>query len=203
MNFLKSIVNLSFYNINNDKYNKYLNNLEKIQKIKYIKRYFQNKNIETNLFIKICNYLYGDIIEINFNKNYFYLFKDNCNLSCKINDFLIIYNNTGKYTFNIPIKYNKKFFYVIYNYLLYNTEDSIENILYNPKSLIYLKYKDDFNNKIILNLNYYELKELKEYISYFKMKVLDFKISMIIDIIDLSFKYPNIRNKNEKIIKFL
>jgi hypothetical protein len=166
--------NMDIQSVENMKKRKQINEI-----IKIVKQIFKDSNQEENLYRNIICYLFGDFIQVRFrfdNLNYFYFF----------------------------INYNKEYFNSIVNYLIYNkNKDNIGTLIYNSKSWLYLKDKDEYNNQLLLQYNFYKLKQFRKYVSFFKIKVLDFKVSAFIDIINLTLNvniHENIGQPLHKII---
>ena len=206
----KYIINKYNYiimDIDNKKYDHLKEKLIIYKRIKLIKNIFKHINQEERLYYNICSFLYGNFIEIRFkdnNTDCFYFFKNDIISSITLYKYFSIFEINNKRIFRLPISYNKQFFNLIINYLIYNNNtDNIGTLIYNPKSWLYLKDKDNFNNKILTSLNYYKLKQFKQYLSFFKIKVLEFKITAINDIIHMTL-HANIKNnKNLPIHKLI
>ena len=185
------------------KINKRNDTINIIKEIKYL---VQEHNLEKNLFKKISSFLYGDFIEIKFINHQdecFYFFRNDVISSETL---LKLFHNsidTGKIVFKLDIKYDKKFFNLLVKYLIYNdNKDNIGTMVYNSKSWLYLKDRDSFNNNIIFSMNHLELRLFQNYIKFFKIKVLDFKVSAILDIISICKKNTTQLDK-EPISKFI
>lgn len=205
---LDAIYNFFFtlQNINYEQYKIIEERKKTIKTIKIIKKLTKEKNIEKNLYRNISIFLFGDFIEILFldtkiNEKCFYFFRDDVLSSKTLYNFFNIYENTNKNKFKLNIKLDKYFFNIIINYLLYNkNRDNIGTMIYN-NSIIYLKDNDNFNNQLIFHFTYNELIKFQEYLKYFQIKVLDFKVSLVIDIFD-SLKYVDL-DQNIPLNKYL
>ena len=176
-----------------------------IKTIDEIKNITKEFNLESNLFKNISSFLYGDFIEVTFINNDFsyYLFKSDVISSETLLKLYYKHESDNKNIFKLNIEYDKRFFKLLINYLIYNdNKDNIGTMIYNSKSWLYLKDSDDFNNRIIFSLNYLELRRFQSYIRYFKVKVLDFKVNCVLDIISIC-KENSVRIDREPINKFI
>lgn len=195
-----------YFTLNNMSYKQY-KVIEKqkniIETIKIIEKLTKDKKIEKNLYKNLVSFIFGNFIEITFldNEKCFYLFKNDVLSSKTLYNFFYIHENENKNNFKLNIKLNKYFFNIIINYLLYNeNRDNIGTLIYN-NSIIYLKDKDNYNNNLIFHFTYNELIKFQEYLKYFQIKVLDFKVNLVIDIFD-SLKYVNL-DKNISLNRYL
>jgi hypothetical protein len=194
--------NMDIQSVENMKKRKQINEI-----IKIVKQIFKDSNQEENLYRNIICYLFGDFIQVRFrfdNLNYFYFFKDDILSSKTLLKYFQNFEQTGNYIYRMDINYNKEYFNSIVNYLIYNkNKDNIGTLIYNSKSWLYLKDKDEYNNQLLLQYNFYKLKQFRKYVSFFKIKVLDFKVSAFIDIINLTLNvniHENIGQPLHKII---
>lgn len=208
--FINNINNmlLSLTNVDKHKYQKIDNRIYEINCIKALKESLKNRNdIEKHLFRHISSFLFGDFIEVRFKYNQddcYYLFRSDVISSTTLYNFYKSYEETGRMIYKMDIRYNEKFFNLILNYLIYNdNKDNIGTLVYNSNSWLYLKDNNDFNNDIIFSLNYYELLQFKKYLKYFKIKVLDFKVSAILDIINLTMRATINQEKSTPLHKFI
>jgi len=210
IDFFKNKINcliLYFMDINKENLDKLENRINIFKTIKLLENFFKENNIENHLYYNISSFLFGDFIEINFKDNKeisYIIFKNDTLSSDTLYCFYKKFENTKTRKFTLDLNYNNDFFYTIMNYLIYNdNKDNIGTLEHNSKSWLYLKDKDGFNNQILLKYNYYKLKQFKTYLSYFKIKVLDYKISAIIDIIHLTLNANISENKNEPLHKLV
>lgn len=194
INLLKNYIpNIIIYFMTNIDYYKFKKINERVvinQSIKNIQNIINNDTkLEKNLFKNIVSFLYGNFIEVTFkdNDNYsFYFFKRDIISSETLLKLFYKFKDNGKAVFKLDIEYNKQFFDIMVNYLIYNdNKDNIGTMIYNNSSWLYLKDEDDFNNDLLFSLNYYELSRFQKYIKFFKIKVLDFKVGIILDIINI------------------
>lgn len=197
----------SFSNMDKDRYLLVNKRINEINQIKTIKSVITELYCEKHLYKKISSFLFGDFIEVRFRDNddvCYYFFKNDIISSMTLYKFFVEFEKTERCVFRMDIVYNSNFFNLIVNYLIYNdNKDNIGTLIYNNKSWLYLKDSDNFNNDIIFSMNYYQLKQFKKYVSYFKIKVLDYKIMAIIDIINLNIKSSNDDKKNKPLSKFI
>jgi len=206
--FINNINNIIFsISMDNKRYQKIDNRIYEIKCIQVIKDSLKNKdNFEKYLFKNISSFLFGDFIEVRFKDSEYcyYLFRNDVISSETLYKFYSEYEETEKHIYKMNIRYNNMFFNLLMNYLIYNdNKDNIGTLVYNSKSWLYLKDNDDFNNDIIFSLNYYELLQFKQYIKYFKIKVLDFKVNAILDIINLTMRATINQEKSTPLRKFI
>ena len=193
-------------NINYDKYKKINDRINTIKSITNIKQIINETKLEKYLFKPITSFLYGNFIEIKFkdNNDLFYFFKKDIISSETLLKLFHNSEQTGKNVYKLDIEYNKLYFKLIVKYLIYNdNKDNIGAMVYNNNSLLYLKDSDDYNNNLIFQLNYFELTEFQRYIDYFKIKVLEFKVGAILDIINICMKSTIKGHKNKPLKKFI
>ena len=203
-----SFNNIIFYinNMDNDGYTLINKRIQHINTIKQIKSSLKKINIESKLYKNISSFLFGDFIEVRFYNNNdvcYYFFKNDVLSSMTLYNYYNEFEKNNRFVFRMKTHYDADFFNLIVNYLIYNdNKDNIGTLVYNSKSWLYLKDSDDFNNKIIFNMNYFKLKQFQKYLSYFKIKVLDYKVKAILDIINLNFRLSN-DIKNQPLSKFI
>jgi hypothetical protein len=169
--------------ININQYNKLLEHQNRYLEIKSIaESSLEDNNIIKNILIKL---LYGDFIILTFEDNLDHnilIFED---INYEKSKLLINFFEKKKIIKNIKYKihlnYEKKYINFILKYLIYANTDNIA-LKYN-NGLINFIFQDNFFNKLIFNLSYEELIELKIYIDYFDIKSLNQKINIIISLI--------------------
>ena len=185
-NYLTTMIK-NFYclmmDININQYNKLLEHQNRYLEIKSIaESSLEDNNIIKNILIKL---LYGDFIILTFEDNLDHnilIFED---INYEKSKLLINFFEKKKIIKNIKYKihlnYEKKYINFILKYLIYANTDNIA-LKYN-NGLINFIFQDNFFNKLIFNLSYEELIELKIYIDYFDIKSLNQKINIIISLI--------------------
>ena len=202
ISFIKLIKDYIIYNFNTliyamanidyDRQQKINNRIDIINNMKVIKKSIKESDLESHLFNNISSFLYGDFIEVRFKNNKtdnFYFFRDDVISSDTLIKLFQESERTGKVVFKLDIEYKKLYFDVMVNYLIYNdNKDNIGTMVYNSNSLMYLKDSDEFNNELFFSLNFFELEGFQKYINYFRIKVLDFKVGAILDIINICMK---------------
>jgi hypothetical protein len=169
--------------ININQYNKLLEHQNRYLEIKSIaESSLEDNNIIKNILIKL---LYGDFIILTFEDNLDHnilIFEDiNYEKSKLLINFFEKKKIIKNIKYKIHLKYEKKYINFILKYLIYANTDNIA-LKYN-NGLINFIFQDNFFNKLIFNLSYEELIELKIYIDYFDIKSLNQKINIIISLI--------------------
>jgi hypothetical protein len=169
--------------ININQYNKLLEHQNRYLEIKSIaESSLEDNNIIKNILIKL---LYGDFIILTFEDNLDHnilIFEDiNYEKSKLLINFFEKKKIIKNIKYKIHLKYEKKYINFILKYLIYANTDNIA-LKYN-NGLINFIFQDNFFNKLIFNLSYEELIELKIYIDYFDIKCLNQKINIIISLI--------------------
>jgi len=189
----------TMFQIDYDKYKRIEYRKTIIETIEEIKNITIVGKLEQNLFKNITSFLYGDFIEVTFQNNNeysFYFFKRDIISSETLLKLFYKSKTDNKNIFRLDINYNSKFFKLLVNYLIYNdNKDHIGTMEYNP-SWLYLRDSDEFNNGILVGLNYLELRRFQIYIRYFKIKVLDYKVATTVDIITVCKRNAGLINTN-------
>jgi hypothetical protein len=168
--------------ININQYNKILEHQNRYLEIKSItESSLEENNIIKNILIKL---LYGDFIILTFedSKHNILIFEDiNYEKSKLLKKFFEKKNINKNIRYKIHLNYEKKYINFILKYLIYVNTDDIA-LKYN-NGLINFIFQDNFFNKLIFNLSYEELIDLKMYIDYFDIQSLNNKINIIITLI--------------------
>ena len=194
----------TMFQIDYDRYKRIDERTDIINTIRVVEEITKSFNIEQQLFKTISSFLYGDFIEVTFQNNdySFYLFRIDVISSETLLTLYYKFLNDNKNIFKLNIEYNEKYFQLLIKYLIYNdNKDNIGTMVYNSESWLYLKDTNEFNNRLIFSLNYLELKRFQAYIKYFKIKVLEFKVGAVLDIIDILGS--RIKKEPEPLNKFI